>query len=464
MDTCSICCEPFTKMLRKPVDCKSCEISVCLKCTKTYIMDTLQDAHCMGCRNAWNREFLDGILSKTFVEGDYKKHRENILLDREKALLPETMPDVETYLQTQKLTLKLTELRKNKRTIRLENVPPEGDHIEARLAVLKKNQDKQLKIFLIDQEMVMIDYHRYLLENETKTPTERRQFVRACPADDCRGFLSSQWKCGLCEVWVCPTCHEVKGDNKDAEHTCKPENVATAQLLTKDTRPCPKCAAMIFKISGCDQIWCTQCETAFSWNKGTIETGVIHNPHYYEYMRTNGGLPRAVGDVPCAVGDVPCGGMPTIYTIRLWKDKIDDKYIQKLTVILRAHHHIEVIEVNNNQVNQVNDNRDLRIIYLAKEIDEQYFKRMLQKREKINNRKREVLMVWQMLLLANVDITQRLVADIEQKDKVSAKTMEKYMNEYDTLARYVHECLQKIRQRYNQKITILFDTWSLIDV
>ena len=39
----------------------------------------------------------------------------------------------------------------------------------------------------------------------------------------------------------------------------------------------------------CDQMWCVECKTAFSWSKGTIETGMVHNPHYYQWMRQNGG-------------------------------------------------------------------------------------------------------------------------------------------------------------------------------
>jgi hypothetical protein len=79
----------------------------------------------------------------------------------------------------------------------------------------------------------------------------KRQFVRACPANGCSGFLSTAWKCGLCEIWACPDCHEVKGLDRDAPHTCDPANIATAQLLAKDSRNCPKCASMIFKINGC---------------------------------------------------------------------------------------------------------------------------------------------------------------------------------------------------------------------
>jgi len=41
-------------------------------------------------------------------------------------------------------------------------------------------------------------------------------------------------------------------------------------------------------VHNCDQMWCVECKTAFSWTNGTIETGVVHNPHYYQWMRQHG--------------------------------------------------------------------------------------------------------------------------------------------------------------------------------
>jgi hypothetical protein len=46
--------------------------------------------------------------------------------------------------------------------------------------------------------------------NGGRVETEKRQFVRACPVADCRGFLSTAWKCGMCDNWTCPDCHEAR--------------------------------------------------------------------------------------------------------------------------------------------------------------------------------------------------------------------------------------------------------------
>ena len=126
----------------------------------------------------------------------------------------------------------------------------------------------------------------------------KQQFICGCPADGCRGFISQQWKCGICDIWVCHKCHAIKNDVK---HKCNEDDVKSAKFLNKDTKPCPCCASMINKIDGCSQMFCTQCHTAFSWTTGEIEKGVMHNPHYFEWQRqTNGGVaPRVAGDNPC---------------------------------------------------------------------------------------------------------------------------------------------------------------------
>lgn len=80
---------------------------------------------------------------------------------------------------------------------------------------------------------------------------EKKEFVRKCPVNDCRGcdvctfrvqksrrlthpchrrFLSTRWKCDVCENYICVDCNEIK---KDDTHTCDPNAVETIKLLKK---------------------------------------------------------------------------------------------------------------------------------------------------------------------------------------------------------------------------------------
>jgi len=151
------------------------------------------------------------------------------------------------------------------------------------------------------------------IKNGEDTEKERKKFIMPCPADNCRGYLSSQYKCELCKLFTCPDCFEVIGYSKDEPHECKEDNIKSAELIKKETKGCPKCGVRIFKIEGCDQMWCTECKVAFSWNTGKIVVnGNIHNPHYYKYLQQNGLNP---GTAPRNPGDVICGGLIPYYSM-----------------------------------------------------------------------------------------------------------------------------------------------------
>jgi len=114
-------------------------------------------------------------------------------------------------------------------------------------------------------------------------PEPKTKFIMPCQNTDCNGMLNRNYCCELCDKKTCSKCLEVENE----DHECNPDSIESAKLLRSSTKPCPKCGTRISKIDGCDQMWCTECKTSFSWNKGTIETGYVHNPHYFEYMRKN---------------------------------------------------------------------------------------------------------------------------------------------------------------------------------
>ena len=93
MVDCSICCEPFNKSNRRQINCKTCDsdnIIACQSCAKRYILDQPTDPSCMVCKVEWDTEFLINNFTRAFVNKELKNHRENYLLEKQIAMLPET--------------------------------------------------------------------------------------------------------------------------------------------------------------------------------------------------------------------------------------------------------------------------------------------------------------------------------------------------------------------------------------
>jgi hypothetical protein len=68
------------------VICKGCDDgtdNVCRTCAQTYIISTNEDPCCMLCKNTWDREFVSKYLTKLFLDTKLKKHRGDLLMERQ---------------------------------------------------------------------------------------------------------------------------------------------------------------------------------------------------------------------------------------------------------------------------------------------------------------------------------------------------------------------------------------------
>ena len=280
---CRICFETYNKSTRARVTCQSCGFEACRQCHATFILDASNTLpNCMECHKEFQREFLVDSFTMKFVSKDWKEHRERVMLQKERALLPTRQPVAEMVKRKNDLNAQCNTILEQINALRSQHYActTEKNRLEHRIRV-GPAADASLPA----------------------SQREHAAFVRPCPntAANCRGFLSTQWKCNLCSMWTCKDCHEMKGDAQDTPHVCNADNLASAKLIDAETRACPKCGARVYKISGCNQMFCTACnDCAFDWVTGRVET-VIHNPHYYEFQRQlNGGqAPRVPGDILC---------------------------------------------------------------------------------------------------------------------------------------------------------------------
>ena len=405
---CSVCCETV-----KCTECPYCRFAACSGCASTFLLGLSKDPHCMSCNKLWDREVLLNLLGKSFVNGKHKWHRENLLFEREKSLFPQTQVII---------------MRENK-------------FIE-----LEKIREDTIKEIVMETGKVPNKWHPKLLEirnvrdilmnGQTDKAKPKKKFVRKCPVGDCKGFLSTSWKCGLCEHNICKDCNEIK--TKD--HVCDPGNVDTVKLLAKDTKPCPECGEMIFKASGCSQMWCTACHCVFDWNTMEIETGVVHNPHYFEYQRRNGTLQRQPGDVPggCEAGGFDFGN--------IWILSQQYPYNRELiTNVYRLWAHYD--NVRNPRV--VDSNLNSRKEFMRGKISEYQFKFRIQKNEKHREKIRDIRNIDEMCKTVLQDILLQLFN--------KTVTIEEFKLMVENLVKYTNEAYRKIKTVYDNCVMNFID-------
>ncbi len=140
----------------------------------------------------------------------------------------------------------------------------------------------------IDRQMEQVLIQSLMATVNTKVKGPGRVFTMKCPGAECRGFLSTAYKCGICDRSTCAHClvQYPIDDPKGEAHTCSEDDKKTVELIKKSCRNCPCCGMSIFRIEGCNQMFCTACNTAFDWATGQLlNTRQIHNPHYTDYLR-----------------------------------------------------------------------------------------------------------------------------------------------------------------------------------
>jgi hypothetical protein len=67
-ETCQICCNDFNKSTRTPIKCKNleCKVLACKECVRTYLSTQTGDPHCMGCKIAFDDNFIVMNLNRTW--------------------------------------------------------------------------------------------------------------------------------------------------------------------------------------------------------------------------------------------------------------------------------------------------------------------------------------------------------------------------------------------------------------
>jgi len=296
----------------------------------------------MNCKISWNDKYISKALLPAFFKKDYKIHTNKNSIEEQLALLSDTQPEVERIIERKKVfeqtnqiykkiestRMYISDYKRNKLSefrveIRNENLKKIDDKYNDELKKPRNERMKKthiVKMFyeniykIHDKAIIRFDTYIKTINEDNKLYIEKTNqlnimkkeldelykiidkediitksiYNRPCANSTCNGMLKTDSNlCSICYHITCSKC--LQPYNKDIkDHTCNEDDIKTAKLLKKDTKYCPKCNFGITKISGCDVMFCTQCNTSFNWKTMEILTKNLHNPHYLEYLRRAG--------------------------------------------------------------------------------------------------------------------------------------------------------------------------------
>jgi hypothetical protein len=379
MSECSVCCKTTLQLST----CVHCNFLACKTCLEKYSLELVGDLDCMNCKRPLDRHAQLRMFTKKFVTQTYKRRREDLWFDREMTLMPSTQDAAAKEKRRRRIVSEVYQLQK------------QYDEI---ISAAHK----------IQTEMRLLNRSMYVIPDGDKVS----HLSIRCAHENCRGYLSSAYKCGACEQYTCSSCLEPKNTRDDPVHVCDPGKVESVRLIARECRPCPSCQTRVFKTEGCNQMFCVVCNTLFDWvTLRQVNHSNGHNPHFLEWVRHTGGNRRDVGDVIC-------GGMPDLrlLTIRVRQEDVaaheDITELNNLYYCIQHVHHYErpVYPIN---WSDDETSKSLRVKWLLGDITTEEFKSTRQRMEKRSQLNREIGLVLEMFVNACTDIFQRLVADLQ---------------------------------------------------
>lgn len=563
---CPICTDHFTPYIRKKVTCPYCNFETCLRCAKTYLLSTTRDPHCMNkdCTVGWNVDFICQNFYKSWYHADYQMHRRDILFHREEARMQETMDKVQlirdaieySEAEIERENKLIEQLEKGRTYVirRLREIAntlyiagPNELHPTEKTKLKQEKKDLKTKHAQLSEEIQdainqkenakqLVDRAQHVVwgndpddeprvrailyegaqnvENPDATKLERKKFVCPCPRDDCRGMLSTRYKCGVCDGWACQKCHEPKTDEEDPTHVCDESTVQTVQLLKKDSKPCPSCTSLIHRYEGCPQMWCTQCNIAFDWNTGRIDRGPVHNPHYFEYARmrnVDGPQPEQIAAMRVCGRELDAMSMQQGLSRFLQHGSQEHAHLTRLVDAIRGIHHINMVVINSlrrtidsppklpynldyssqhrivpnwafygshwndrRQLPEGDQNRRLRLLYLLGIIDQDTVKKVLQLHEKNRLIASTKLQIYQMYVDSAQDVLIKLESELvsainslnnaktrKEAEDLCQTTLTKIQQtdtEFESLAKYINFQLSTFAKYSTSKASLLYIT------
>jgi hypothetical protein len=385
---CTICCE----IVRQKISCPFCIFWACKICFSRMVLNR---PVCEGCKKQFSDLNIKTIFGTKFFNEAYKEKKKDEYFAVEEQQFQESSSELFLEQQLKKWNLK-----------------------RKRLLWQSKNPDLNKQ----EREEIIIKLQHLLQKFPKKEKTKNIQIWKC----NCGGYVLKN-VCNKCATVFCARCFETTSTS----HQCNDSVLKSVQLIQKDSKNCPKCKSLVFKIDGCDQMFCTICYTAFSWQTLCIVTSRVHNPHYYELLQ-KGVLNREIMDIPC-------GGIPSI---------TDFPENLQMSRIIRC-----LVDFQESNTVSPIDNADIRKKFLLGTMNQKVFKNTLFARYKRFQFNTEVAGIKATFITCVSDLLRNLLEN---------KNMEQFITSYKILLDITKKHVAQVKKDYKYEINIDFSSINIV--
>lgn len=428
-----LCCTTYYHDEKEDiVTCNQCSFSICVECLKYGILQQTTDPYCLHCKTLFPIETILETCETTWLKDKFLPHLASILLEKEKEFLPYAQEEatiVRKYREYQECIRLLPTDKQLQRKYKKD--PEEYERQKQQKDMSKKQlQDKKKQLRQESTILLVRDLTQPSTGNKMK-----KMYVAKCMKDGCKGYVNTQYVCETCESTICNDCFRIMEEEEDVarRHVCRKEDKDLAHILRSNCKQCPKCYLPIMKAGGCDQMFCVNCKTGFSWETGEIVVGQLHNPHYFEWLSSQNSNHRTID-----IETIACGDLPDYLVV--FHASTASRHRSATLRTYREILHAREVVLPPLVEDRVKNNMDLRVQFLLDEITYDQWKRKLLFRERKRWKNAALRQVIDMFILVATDLMRRLVsrtttsADIEQECRA--------------LTSYRDECLERVCRIY----------------
>lgn len=257
------------------------------------------------------------------------------------------------------------------------------------------------------------------------------------------------------------------------DHVCKQEDVDSVKEIRQHSRACPSCKARIFRISGCDTMWCTQCNTGFNWRTGMViaDARDLHNPHYIDFVRQNPGFQyqqhRGSGgseqkvhspamdatiDNPCDRLTLETIQLPSAYAVSHRLGNLDITLRNIITLFQQQMLHVRDYARNKFMRGNQYDETGYALRYVTNRWDEKRWKIMVEHHDRFRQTNVEYIDVTMTWLVVMNDL---FAVHLPRDKSISIQEANHFVEQMKQISEYTNNTLKEMNTMYKRKTTLI---------